>query len=207
MKNITLYRTVKTDDKAVSQNNIYKKDAAQGVVALPKQEGDLENRTVLKEPIRESFVLFIIKIASIIIVIDMVYAALNFILLRAFFLNHDLPFNIHDLTAYILTLLHLAKTLIQVWGILSIVFRWVGNSFHITDKHLVHHEGIINCIEKIYDLDIIRSISIKQSWFGKIFKYGTVNIEISASGGYTDQVTLRGVNNPGQYEKMLRKHL
>lgn len=81
-----------------------------------------------------------------------------------------------------------------------------GNSYQITNRHLIHSMGIMNCTEKIYDLNIIRSISIEQSWIGKIFKYGTVNIEISASGGYTDQVTLFGVPNPQQYENMLRKH-
>lgn len=59
----------------------------------------------------------------------------------------------------------------------------------------------MNCVEKIYDLDIVRSISIRQSWFGKIFRYGTVNVEISASGGYTDQTTLSGVSDPQQSKK------
>ncbi|MCL5797364.1 MAG: PH domain-containing protein [Patescibacteria group bacterium] len=182
---VTLYRTVKTDDA---------------------QTVDTEERSVVIEPIRESLVLFVIKIALILIVTDLVYATLNFVLLRAFFLNHELPFRMHSFAPYVLTFLHLVKTTLQVWGISAIVFRWVGNSYHITDKHLVHHEGVINCNEKIYDLDIVRSVSIQQSWLGKIFRYGTVNIEISASGGYTDQVTLFGVSNPQQYEKMLRRH-
>ena len=183
--NVTLYRTVKTDNQ--EESNSYPRDS-------------------ITKPIRESIVLFLIKIATVLIVTDLVYVVLNFVLLRAFFLNHELPFNIHDMTAYILTFLHLAKTVLQVWGISAIVFRWIGNSYYITEKHLVHHEGILNCLEKIYDLDIVRSISIQQSWLGKLFKYGSVNIEISASGGYTDQVTLNGVTNPRQYEKMLRRH-
>ena len=184
-KPITLYNTTKTDNQD-SKNS--------------------DNRTSITEPIRESLILFIIKIASVLVITDMVYAALNFILLRAFFLNHELLFNIHDMTAYILTLFHFVKTAFQVWGISAIVFRWVGNSCHITDRHLVHHAGVLNCIEKIYDLDIVRSVSIQQSWLGRIFRYGTVNIEISASGGYTDQVTLFGVSNLQQYENMLHKH-
>jgi uncharacterized membrane protein YdbT with pleckstrin-like domain len=110
------------------------------------------------------------------------------------------------MTAYILTLFHFVKTAFQVWGISAIVFRWVGNSYHNTDKHLVHHAEVLNCIDKIYDLDIVRSVSIQPSWLGRIFRYGTVDIEISASGGYTDQVTLFGVSYPLQYENMLRKH-
>ncbi len=159
----------------------------------------------LREPIRESLILFIIKIAAVLIVTDTIYAALNFVLLQAFFLNHVLPLNLHAFAPYILTILHLAKTVFQIWGISSIVSQWVGNSYQITKRHLVHNMGIMNYTEKIYDLNIIRSISIQQSWIGKIFKYGTVNIEISASGGYTDKVTLFGVPNPQQYENMLRK--
>lgn len=169
-------------------------------------EADSNAQVAITEPIRESLVLFVIKIASILIVTDLVYAVLNFVLLQAFFLNHQLPFNLHSWAPYILTVLHLAKTTLQVWGISSIVFRWVGNSYFITQKHLVHKEGILSNTKKIYDLDIVRSISIQQSWFGKIFKYGSVHIEISASGGYTDRLTLFGVSNPQQYEKMLRRH-
>ncbi len=186
MKNsTTLYSTVKTDGQEVANSDA---------------------KVSITEPIRESVVLFVIKIATILISIDLLYAVLNFILLKAFFLNHTLPFDLHNQTAYILTLLHIVKTILQVWGISSVVFRWVGNSYFITEKHLVRHEGIIKCNEKIYDLDIVRSISIQQSWLGKGFRYGSVNIEISASGGYTDQVTLTGVSNPQQYEKMLRRH-
>ncbi len=183
--NNTLYSTVKTDDQEISNSDV---------------------KVSINEPIRESVVLFVIKIATVLITLDIIYAVLNFILLRSFFLNHELPFNLHIYTAYILTFLHILKTVLQVWGISSLVFRWIGNSYFITEKHLVHHEGILNCLEKIYDLDIVRSISIQQSWLGKVFRYGSVNIEISASGGYTDQVTLNGVSNPQQYEKMLRRH-
>ena len=185
MKNTTVYRTAKTDDQ---------------------ENADSDAPVTITEPIRESVVLFVIKIATILISVDLVYAVLNFVLLRTFFLNIRLPFNLHDQTASILTLLHLGKTILQLWGISTIVFRWVGNSYYITEKHLVRHEGILNCLEKIYDLDIVRSISIQQSWLGKVFKYGTVRIEISASGGYTDHVSLVGVGNPQQYEKMLRRH-
>lgn len=184
-KPVTLYQTAKIENQQIDS-----------------PEAD----QVITEPIRESLVLFIFKIASILILTNLVYMGLSFVLLRAFFLNHELPFNIHDNTAYVLTLLHLATTAFQVWGISSIVFRWVGNSHRITPKHLVQREGIMNCVEKIYDLDIVRSVSIHQSWIGKIFRYGTVNVEISASGGYTDQATLSGVSDPQQYEKMLRRH-
>ncbi len=146
----------------------------------------------IQEPIRESFVLFLIKITSILIVSDLVYAVINYILLEEFFLNHELPFNLHDMTAYILILLHLVKTVLQVWGISSVVHRWIGNSYQITEKHLVHHEGVLSSREQIYDLDIVRSVSVQQSLLGRMFKYGTVSIEISASGGYTDHVTLTG---------------
>lgn len=167
---------------------------------------DADSRVRLREPIRESLILFVIKIASVLTITDTIYALLNFILLQSFFLNHALPFNLHEQAPYILTFLHIVKTVFQIWGITSIVSRWVGNSYQITKRHLIHTEGIVHCTEKIYDLNIIRSISIEQSWIGKIFKYGTVNIEISASGGYTDQVTLFGVPDPQQYENMLRKH-
>lgn len=73
MKNsATLYRTAKTDDQ---------------------EKEDSDAPVTITEPIRESVVLFVIKIATVLIITDLVYAVFNFILLRAFFLNHELPFN------------------------------------------------------------------------------------------------------------------
>ncbi len=82
---------------------------------------DSDSQTTINEPIRESLMLFIIKIASVLIIIDLVYAVLNFVLLRAFFLNHELPFNLHDMTAYILTFLH-PITRAKVWGFRQLSF-------------------------------------------------------------------------------------
>lgn len=159
----------------------------------------------INEPIRESLVLFVFKISAILLVTNLVYMSLNFFLLQAFFLNHALPFNLHNETAYILTFLHLATTAAQVWGISTVVTRWLGRTYYVTSKHLVLREGIMNCVEKLYDLGIIRSISVQQSWLGKIFRFGTVSINFSASGGYTDQATLFGISDPQQYEQVLRR--
>lgn len=172
----------------------------------PQVVADTIGDDLITEPIRESFILFIFKITAILVITDLAYAVLNVFLLRTFFLNYELPLNLHNQTAYILTLLHLIKTVFQVWTISAIVCRWVGNVFYIKENQLVHHEGILNCREKIYDLDIVRSVSVHQSWFGKVFKFGNVLIEVSASGGYTDQVILNGVNNPQKYESIFRKH-
>ena len=182
---ITLYQTTEIDNQQVNRSDANQKTS---------------------EIIRESLVVFIFKITAVLVLTNLVYMGLSFILLQSFFLNHELPFNLHDNTAYILTLLHLATTAFQVWGISTIVFSWVGNSYRITPEHLVHREGMMNSVEKIYDLDIVRSVSIQQSLIGKLFKYGTISVEISASGGYTDQATLVGVSDPQQYERMLRRH-
>lgn len=164
-----------------------------------KNNAEVENETVTTEPVRGSLVLFVFKITMILVFTNLIYMTLNYVLLQAFFLNHDLPFNLHDRTPYILTILHIATTALQIWGISTVSFHWIGKSYQVTKKHLVQREGIINCIEKIYDLNNVRSVTINQSFLGRWFRFGDILIETSAPGLYEEKISLTGVANPQRF--------
>ncbi len=83
---------------------------------------------------------------------------------------------------------------------------WLGSSYFVADTHLVKRNGVFNIIEKIYDLDNIRSVSVHQGVIGKLFHFGDVIIEISASGGYMDQIILVGLDSPEKFEHKIRRH-
>lgn len=159
-----------------------------------------------KEPIRASVATLAIQLVSLLIFTDLVYSIINFFLMKIYFLQGVLPFDTHRYIVFILAMLHIGKSIFQVVFVLKFVMKWIGNSYFIAEAHLVKRSGIMSVIEKTYDLDNVRSVTVNQGVLGKLFHFGDVVIETSASGGYMDQITLAGVANPEQFEHKIRGH-
>lgn len=159
-----------------------------------------------KEPIRASVATLAIQLISLLIFTDLVYSVINFFLMKIYFLQGVLPFDTHRYIVLILALLHIGKSIFQVVFVLKFVMKWIGNSYFIAEAHLVKRSGIMSVIEKTYDLDNVRSVTVNQGVLGKLFHFGDVVIETSASGGYMDQIILAGVSHPEQFEHKIRRH-
>lgn len=159
-----------------------------------------------KEPIRASVATLAIQLVSLLIFTDLVYSVINFFLMKIYFLQGVLPFDTHRYIVFILAMLHIGKSIFQVIFVLKFVMKWIGNSYFIAEAHLVKRSGIMSVIEKTYDLDNVRSVTVNQGILGKLFHFGDVVIETSASGGYMDQIILTGVANPEQFEHKIRGH-
>ena len=155
------------------------------------------------EPIRGSIIALIIRIAIVLIGSDFFYTLMSFFFLKIYFLNFELPFDIHHHTILILSIAHIGKNIIQLCFITTIALRWASRMYFIAGKQLYERRGILSITEKVYDLHNIRSVSIHQSLSGKLFKFGDVSVETSASGGYMEKITLAEVANPENYESKL----
>lgn len=154
-------------------------------------------------PIRSSVIVLTTQIIIPLLFTDIIYALLSYFFLRVHFLNLGLPLNLDHYSLAILTIIHILKTLIQIYFVVQIVLKWAGYTYYIVDEHLIKREGIFTITEKSYDLKNIRTVAIHQSLIGKIFHYGDVVAETSASGGYMENVTLIGVADPQKYERKL----
>lgn len=159
-----------------------------------------------KEPIRASVAILAIQLVSLLIFTDVVYSVINFFLMKVYFLQGILPFDTHRYIVLILAILHIGKSIFQVIFVLKFVMKWIGDSYFIAEAHLVKRSGIMSVIEKTYDLDNVRSVTVNQGVLGKLFHFGDVVIETSASGGYMDQIILNGLANPEQFEHKIRGH-
>ena len=158
------------------------------------------------EPIRASVAILAIQLVTLLVATDLLYVLVNYFLMKAYFLETSLSFNLHTFIVPILAVLHIAKSFFQISFIISIVMGWIGKSYFIVDKHLIKRDGIFTIAEKIYDLDNVRSVTVHQSLVGKMFHFGDVIVETSASGGYMDQITFTGVSDPQKFEhKILMK--
>lgn len=156
-----------------------------------------------REPIRSSIFALIIRIATVLLVGDISYALLSFFLLNIYFLNVALPFDLHHHSILILAVSHVVKNVIQLYTIVMVALHWSTRIYFLVEKQLVKRNGLLTVEEKIYDLKNIRSVTVRQSLLGKMFHYGDVLAETSASGGYMETVTLVEVSEPEKYEQRL----
>ncbi len=156
------------------------------------------------ELIRGSVVVMVWQLVIFLIFTDAIYTLINTFLLQVYFLQLTLPFDLHHKILLLLTLLHIGKSIIQIGFVVIIVTHWVGRSYYIIEKHLIKRQGLFSIKEKIYDLGNIRSVTVNQSFLGKLLHFGDVVIETSASGGYMDKIFVTGIANPENFETKLR---
>lgn len=158
------------------------------------------------EPSRASIAVLVTQLIILFIVTDLIYVIANYFLMKIYFFQVPQLFDLHKYIVFILAGLHIGKSFFQIFSIIQIVMRWLGSSYIVSDKHLVKRDGIFNIVEKTYDLDNIRSVTVHQGMLGKLFHFGDVVIETSASGGYMDQITLVGLDDPQKFEHKIRHY-
>lgn len=158
------------------------------------------------EPVRGSVITLIIRIIILLVFTDLLYLFVNYFLMKIYFLQIALAFDIHKYVIFILATLHILKSIFQVYFMIKIIMNWLGNSYFITDKQFIKRDGIFNVVEKTYDIGNIRSIIVSQGVIGKLFHFGDVVIETSASGGYKEKIRLTGINEPQKVEYEIHQH-
>lgn len=87
-----------------------------------------------------------------------------------------------------------------------IVTPWASTQYYLTDQQLIKYVGLARRDEEIFDLDTLKSLSLHQGWFGRLFNYGDISL-VFASSGYQTNLELRGAYNPKKYERHLRARL
>lgn len=152
------------------------------------------------EPIRGSIAILAMKLLVLLFIFEVLYAAL-FYFLNVFF---NLPFEWHHHSSIILLGINGIKIGLEFLFILYLFFQWAGTSYFITKKHIIKRIGIINSHEEVFHFDIIRSIAVSQSFLGKLFNYGDIELKTSASGGYQAVLILASIDNPHKYETLLK---
>lgn len=161
----------------------------------------MNKKQLTPEQIRGSFVIVVIKLVIILLIFEAAYEFLFYLLNIQF----ALPIDWHHHISIGLFVLSLLKIFIEVYFITSLFLSWIGNVWLFTDKHIVKRTGVFHTQENVYHFDNIRSISVKQSFIGKLLNYGDIITEISASGGYHSSVVLYHIDNPREYEAIFKK--
>jgi uncharacterized membrane protein YdbT with pleckstrin-like domain len=72
--------------------------------------------------------------------------------------------------------------ILGAWAIITWL-RWNGTSFTITDQRVILDRGVLSRTSKIIPIDRVQDVSTRQPILGRIFGYGTVEIDAAGSQG------------------------
>jgi len=153
--------------------------------------------------IHDSAVLLAIRIFFLLAVIEILYFGVIYGLLFTGTAGNLLE----NQKNYAIIFSSLLKFILQSSFLIYVVLAWVKNNYYLTDARLIHCNGIIKIKEDMYDLKGIHAISVYQGILGRLFNYGDLLIEVSASGGFHKNVLIKGIVNPKKYERILNEHL
>jgi uncharacterized membrane protein YdbT with pleckstrin-like domain len=68
------------------------------------------------------------------------------------------------------------------WAIV-VWWQWASASFTITDQRVLLLSGVISRTSKVIALDRVQDVSTRQRVLGRIFNYGTVEIDAAGAAG------------------------
>jgi uncharacterized membrane protein YdbT with pleckstrin-like domain len=127
-----------------------------------------EQHTTRKTPTTLLF-----KVIFLTIIFNLLYIAITFVgdMVEAGQQNMSTTIMKYD------TIIDIVLTIIQVGIVLYIFIKWANQSYLIKDDFVSYFSGIIFKKQQKVNISNIDSISYEQSFFGKIFKYGTVKFE------------------------------
>ncbi|MCF7830862.1 PH domain-containing protein [Candidatus Gracilibacteria bacterium] len=84
--------------------------------------------------------------------------------------------------------------------------KWFFKYYEISQKEIVCNEGILFQKRRSYSLEKAESVSLNQSFLGKMFNFGTVIVELyMASSRY--EVRLLRISNPRKYVSIIEQTL
>jgi membrane protein YdbS with pleckstrin-like domain len=81
-----------------------------------------------------------------------------------------------------------------------LILQWLNEYYEITANEIIYRRGIIWRKEDVYDFMHIRSIGIHQSFLGRIFNFGTLDV---FDRGVYKYYYLRFIHNPRRYFELL----
>ncbi|MBI2028577.1 MAG: response regulator [Candidatus Levybacteria bacterium] len=101
-----------------------------------------------------------------------------------------------------------ALVMLLVFNIVIIFFivaRWHFEYTEVSKEGVVRHSGIIFSKKKEkYECNFVEAISFEQSFFGKLFNYGTIELYDPA---LKEKIYLLNVSNPKKYTELVEKIL
>lgn len=98
------------------------------------------------------------------------------------------------------------KTLLLGGVIIRASTAWTQHSYYLTERQLIHRQGIVSVEEKVYELDNIRHVKLMQDIIGRQFDFGHLELLI-ATAGLTETIRLNDLKNPEHFKNVFSNYL
>lgn len=95
---------------------------------------------------------------------------------------------------------YVALVIVKTFITFFIILQWLNEYYEITSTVLYHRRGLLFKVEEQYPLENMQRLEIFQSFFGKLFNYGTISLYDPRRKWYED---MSYIHNPMRYAKIL----
>lgn len=149
--------------------------------------------------IRRSPVPAVIRMVAITVLSMLCYAVFTFAFddyLEAFRHTEIVPFVEIEFAVFIF----LVVFIITSTSIL--ILRWSVDLYELREGEIVHRYGILHSREVRYALEHMETLTFRQSFVGRIFRYGTIEI---ARPRLKDIFLLRGILDPARQLPLIQR--
>jgi uncharacterized membrane protein YdbT with pleckstrin-like domain len=153
-----------------------------------------------KHHLRESIALVILRVVVI-------FSAMGFLFISflIIFLSNN-PFENTPTTILTTVCVYLILNVSTGIFILFFVIKRLLSDYYISEHALVIHKGLFTIEEQIYELKNVYAVKRSQSWWGRIFRYGDLIVNIAAAN-YQKEIRIHGIQKPKKYEKILEEFI
>lgn len=119
---------------------------------------------------RQSPVFLVSRIITVEVLILIVHFALRYTLEQVFILL-GFPFSVQTLFIEAVII-----QIVNLYFLVVVVLSWVNEYYILNPKEVVIKKGILSSRSTTYEFANLQSMTVRQSFWGRIFNYGTIKL-------------------------------
>ncbi len=93
---------------------------------------------------------------------------------------------------------------IELFTLGYVILGWFFNFYKITGENIIYNTGVFRVRRDVYALRNIETVSLDQSFFGRLFKYGEIYLYAPT---LNDTIVMKHIYKPWQYLKIINSLL
>lgn len=159
----------------------------------------MKNQSEAVYVIRKSFPLLILRIIMVELLLESIYLlwriGIDFMPFAV-----DTRTFLHQFT----TIIFIIVTILQVFLLLAIVLKWSNDYYELQEDEVIKMSGIFSKNGKAFAYQNIQSITVQQSFLGRMLRYGTVYLYIPVLG---QDIAFNEIPNPYAFIALIKKNM
>lgn len=94
-----------------------------------------------------------------------------------------------------------ALGILVIFSAVGDMLRWKNEQFVITDRRVIQVQGVVNKNVQDSSLEKINDVELQQSWLGRMFNYGDLEILTASEDGVN---RMRAIHNPIGFKRAMQ---